>query len=167
VPFASRRPIIAISVPVVAIAALAGLAACEKPPPGATVFSETTSAHREAFCWSFDADREFDADADCSIKLESTEQFNSELLAKVPVIDTAPGETVGISVDPVVAENGWLVSINGRPLTREPVTEKYFRFTMPPLRQGKGGTELVLQALTESGDAIRGSWVFGLDSKAG
>lgn len=144
-----------------AVAALALLAACEKPAPGATVFSGTTSEHREAICWSFEADRTFEQ-GDCSLDLTDAADFNERLLEKVAEVPTTPGATVGISIDPVVAENGWRVLLNGRPLTAEPVTEKYFRFTMPPGPLRRGNAQLVLQALTEDGTGVRGSWVFGL-----
>jgi hypothetical protein len=154
----SRRPLfLAIALPLAALV----LTGCEKPAPGATVFSGTTSAHREAICWSFDADRAFEQ-GDCSLDLTNAEEFNERLLEQVAEIPTRPGETVGISIDPVVAENGWRVLLNGRPLTSEPVTEKYFRFTMPPRPLRQGDAQLVLQALTEDGSGVRGSWVFGL-----
>ena len=125
------------------------------------MFSGSTSAHREAVCWAPDANEAF-VEADCSIPLRSTEEFNEQLLEKVAIVPTAPGETVGISVDPGVAATGWQLSINGRALTREAITEKYFRFTMPPQPLRNGDAQLVIQALTEDGEAIRGSWIFGL-----
>jgi methionine-rich copper-binding protein CopC len=158
---ASRRPLLRIAALVGAMIATVGLAACEKPAPGATVFSGTTSAHREAVCWAPEANEAF-VEADCSISLQSSEEFNQRLLDKVAIVATTPGETVGISVDPAVAESGWLVSINGRALTREPISEEYFRFTMPPQPLRKGDAQLVIQALTDDGEAIRGSWIFGL-----
>jgi hypothetical protein len=145
------------------VAALALLAACEKPAPAATVFSGTTSENREAICWSFDADRAFEQ-GDCSLDLTNAEEFNERLIEKVAEVPTAAGETVGISIDPVVAENGWQVLLNGRPLTAEPVTEKYFRFTMPPGPLRRGSAQLVLQALTEDGTGVRGSWIFSLSA---
>ena len=39
------------AVPLLAVAVLA-LSACQKPAPGATVYSGTTSVHREAACWA-------------------------------------------------------------------------------------------------------------------
>lgn len=156
----SRRPLL--------IAAVAGLGmlsltACEEPAPSATVFSGTTSAHREAICWSFDASEAADK-ADCSLDLETQPVGDAAeaLLEEIAIIPATPGETVGISVDPEVAEGGWLVSINGRPLNREPVTEKYFRFTMPPGPLRQGDAQLVIQALTDDGEQVRGSWLFGL-----
>lgn len=156
----SRRTPLAV---LVGSTALLALAACEKPAPSVTVFSGTTSAHREAICWSFEAAQAVEK-GDCSIDLETqpADEVASTLLDEIAIIPTTPGETVGISVDPAVAENGWLVSINGALLTRAPVTEKYFRFTMPPRPLRDGDAQLVIQAVTEGGGEIRGSWIFGL-----
>ncbi len=156
----SRRPLLTA---LVAGLGLLALTACEEPAPGATVFSGSNSAHREAICWSFDASQAADKD-DCSLDLDAQEAGDTAkaLLDEIAIIATTPGETVGISVDPDVAANGWLVSINGRSLNREPVTEKYFRFTMPPQPLRQGDAQLVIQALTEDGSQVRGSWMFGL-----
>lgn len=155
-----RRPVLSV---LVAAAGVLTLAACEKPAPSITVFSGTTSAHREAICWSFESDRAVE-ESDCSIDLETQPagEVAETLLEEIAVIPATPGETVGISVDPVVAESGWLVTINGRPLIREPVTEKYFRFTMPPQPLRDGDAQLVVQALTDDGAQVRGSWIFGI-----
>jgi hypothetical protein len=156
----SRRPLLAA---LVASFVLLSLTACEEPAPGATVFSGSTSAHREAICWSFEPDQAVEQ-GDCSLELDSQPAADAAqaLLEEIAVIPTTPGETVGISVDPDVAENGWVVSINGRSLNREPVTEKYFRFTMPPQPLRRGDAQLVISALTEDGSEVRGSWLFGL-----
>ncbi|MFL6181166.1 MAG: hypothetical protein ACJ73J_02560, partial [Actinomycetes bacterium] len=110
---------------------------------------------------SADANESFTA-SDWSISLESTQDFNDRLLEKVAIIPTAPGDTVGISVDSAVAENGWQVTINGRQLSRDPLTDKYFKFTMPPQPLRRGDAQLVIQALTDDGSGVRGSWIFGL-----
>jgi hypothetical protein len=146
---------------VIGLVAMATLSACDKPAPGATVFSGSSSANREAICWSPEAGQAF-TEADCSISLQSTAEFNDRLVEKVAIIATAPGETVGISVDSVVAENGWRVTINGRPLSRDPITSHYFKFTMPPQPLQRGDAQLVIQALTDDGADVRGSWIFGL-----
>jgi hypothetical protein len=145
----------------VALIAVCGLSACDKPAPGATVFSGSNSANREAICWSPDASEAF-TESDCSISLQSTKDFNDRLLEKVAIIATVPGETVGISVDSVVAENGWRLTINGRPLSRDAITDNYFKFTMPPQPLRRGDAQLVIQALTDDGSGVRGSWIFGL-----
>ncbi len=156
----SRRPVLTL---LAASAAVLSLAACEKPAPGISVFSGTSSAHREAICWSFEANQAVEK-GDCTLDLEAQPagDIADALLKEIAIIPTKPGETVGISVDPEVADNGWLVSINGAPLTRTPVTEKYFRFTMPPKPLRDGDAQLVVQAVTDDGAAVRGSWIFGL-----
>jgi len=129
-----------------------------------TVFSGTHSANREAICWSREAGQAVTS-SDCSLELGSSDadaDLDRQLLDQVAVIPTAAGATVGISVDPVVAESGWLVTINGRALTRKTITGKYFRFTMPPGPLRRGDAQLVIQAVTSGGDAIRGAWLFGL-----
>lgn len=147
---------------IAAVVALTLLGACDKPNPGATVFSGTHSANREAICWSADAN-EAVTGSDCSLTLDAADaQFGQQLLEQVAIIPTAAGQTVGISVDPVVAENGWVVTINGRALTRNAITEKYFRFTVPPQPLRRGDAQLVIQALTSGGEGVRGAWLFGL-----
>jgi len=159
----SRRSHLALLAALAGGLSLLSLSACEEPAPGATVFSGSTSAHREAICWSFDASRAADK-SDCSLDLDTQPAGDAAqaLLDEIAIIPTTPGETVGMSVDPDVAANGWVVSINGRSLNRQPVTEKYFRFTMPPQPLRQGDAQLVIQALTEDGSEVRGSWLFGL-----
>ena len=142
-----------------AAASLLTLGACQKPTPGVTVFSGTHSDHTEAICWSPDADRAVNEE-DCSFSLAGEDA--GDLIDQIPNIPTDPGATVGISVDPTVAEDGWIVSINSRALVREPITEKYFKFTMPPQALRRSEAQLIVQALTSNGDEIRGSWVFSL-----
>jgi hypothetical protein len=147
----------------IALGSAVALTGCEKPAPSVTVFSGTTSAHREAICWSFEPTSPVTRD-DCSIYSPGgapTETAES-LKDQVAVIPTRAGETVGISVDTAVAETGWQVSLNRRPLSSEPITEAYFRFTMPPARLQQRDAELIVQAFTDESDAVRGVWVFGL-----
>ena len=146
-----------------AVLGLLALTACQEPAPGATVFSGSTSANREAVCWSFDPTQAVEK-GDCSLDLEAQPAGDvaQTLLDEIAIIPTTGGDNVGISVDPAVAENGWLVSINGRSLNRNPLTEKYFRFTMPPAALRRGDAQLVISALTEDGSQVRGTWLFGL-----
>jgi hypothetical protein len=150
------------AVAVASVALLAILAACDKPTPGVTVFSGTHSANREAICWSPEADQPVTG-SDCSLQLGSSDpDVDKQLIDQVAIIATSPGATVGISVDPVVAADGWVVTINGRALTRDTITDKYFRFTMPPRPLRRGDAQLVIQAVTSGGDGVRGAWLFGL-----
>jgi hypothetical protein len=147
----------------VAAAALA-LTACDKPAPGATIFSGASSEHREALCWSFDADRAYTAD-DCVVDVAAAQSQQSVFDALdeyLATLEVSPGDVVGISVDPEVADAGWSVTVNGRPLHRDLLTETYFRFTMPPQPLRQGSAELQIQAAAEDGTSARGFWVFRL-----
>jgi hypothetical protein len=156
----ARSLVLALAVPVAALA----LTACDKPAPSATIFSGSTSEHREALCWSFDADRAYTAD-DCAVDVAAAQSQQSVFDALdeyLATLEVAPGDVVGISVDPEVAETGWSVTVNGRPLHRELLTETYFRFTMPPQPLRQGSAELQIQAAAEDGTSARGFWVFRL-----
>ena len=129
------------------------LAACTKPNPGATVFSGTSSVHREAACWSADG------------ALEAS-QCSQDLIAKASAGDTVgtlrvvPGSTVGISVDPVVADAGWYPVIGNQRLVQEPIRETYYRFTYPDLQSiPADGAALQIIAGT---DQAQGIWLFSL-----
>lgn len=131
------------------------LTACTKPTPGATVVSGTSSAHREAACWSFE-DTGLDP-ATCSEDLIA-KASSGEVVGKVTVV---PGSTVGISVDPVVAESGWYPVIGNQRLVSEPITSTYYRFTYPEGQAiPEGGAALQIIAGDES---ARGLWVFSLE----
>jgi hypothetical protein len=109
--------------------AVFGLAACEKPNPGATVWSGTNSEHSQALCWSTDP------------AVAGTRDCAQDVIAKfvaggkAPVITVTPGNTLGISVDPEVADNGWFPVIGQERLSQTPITSTYFRFTFPTLQQ--------------------------------
>jgi hypothetical protein len=137
-----------------AVAVAAGallLTGCEKPTPAVGVFSGTTYEHVDAVCWNRD-----DAPVD--------EQECDPAGADVGEIPVRANETVGISVDPEVAEGGWFPTINDQQLVEEPITETYYRFAL-----GLGdvrGEELLLrvQAVTGEGEelGVRGTWLFRL-----
>ena len=132
------------------------LAACSKPAPLASVVSGMSQGHEEAICWAFDSDAIDPAvcGADALSKAVAG--------GRVPHIAVLPGATVGISVDPVVAETGWFPSISGQRLTQEPITTTYYRFTFPEFQQvpAEGVT---LEVIAGADDKTRGIWVFALD----
>lgn len=130
------------------------LTACTKPNPGATVFSGTTSAWREAACWT-DSPDGLDPES-CTQDLIG-KASDGGVVAKIPVV---PGSTVGISVDPVVAEAGWYPVIGNQRLVEQPITQTYYRFTYPDLQQiPEGGAALQIIA---GGENAQGIWVFSL-----
>lgn len=130
------------------------LAGCEKPNPGATVVSGTSSAWREAVCWAHTGDAL--EPGSCAQDLIERAAAGGTV-AEIPVL---PGDTVGISVDPVVADTGWFPVIGNQRLTTRPVTSTYYRFTFPDLQEVPAdGTLLQVVA---GGEATRGIWVFKL-----
>lgn len=140
-----------------AVAASAALSGCEKPYPGVTVWSGTNSEYKHALCWSFDAAEEVDA-VSCAQNVVSGVESGNE----IPRLSVMGGNTVGISVDPVIADNGWFPVISNQPLT-EPIYSTYWRFTFPEFEQvPEGGIEMQIRANGE-GESTRGIWVFQLE----
>ncbi|MEY2965939.1 MAG: hypothetical protein RLZZ228_1752 [Actinomycetota bacterium] len=146
-----RRPILAASVSVLSVLALA---ACEKPAPGVSVVSGMTSAYRAALCWSFDGEP---LSAETCAQDVVTEALDGADVARVPVI---PGQVIGISVDPVVADAGWFPVIGSQRLTQQPITSTYYRFTYPDLQEVPAdGVSLQVVA---GADGTLGLWIFQL-----
>lgn len=138
------------------ISALMVMTGCMKPLPGATVFSGSNSQHRQATCWAFDAE-ELGA-GDCAQDLIAQAAEGDA----VSVVSVIPGDIVGISVEPVVAETGWFVVLGDQRMTADPVTSTYYRFTFPETLEIP--TEgILLQIVASTGVGARGIWVFKLD----
>ncbi len=137
-----------LAVPALAVVAV-GLTACDKPNPGATAFSGTNSVYRPAACWAPEGSY-LSADS-CGADLISPPES-----ATIPAV---AGQTIGISVDPTVAEVGWYPVLGGTRLTENPVTDTYFRFTPTEAQVGAPATLSVL-----AGDAggTRGVWTYRL-----
>jgi len=155
----SRR--VAATVAALALAPLT-LVGCAKPGPSATVFSGSTSASREALCWSPDPDRPPEAD-DCLFGDASPAQL-ADYVAVIPVV---PGATIGISVDPEVAESGWSVTVNGRPLNSRLIETTYYRFALSEQNLRRGSLQLQIVGATADGQLTRGNWVFELAPVSG
>ena len=146
-----RRPALAATV---AVLSVLGLAACEKPAPGVSLVSGMTSAYRAALCWSFDGEP---LSAETCAQDVVTEALDGADVARVPVI---PGQVIGISVDPVVADAGWFPVIGSQRLTQQPITSTYYRFTYPDLQEVPAdGVSLQVVA---GADGTLGLWVFQL-----
>ncbi len=139
--------------------AVLGLSACEKPNPGATVWSGTNSQHSQALCWSTDP------------AVANTKGCAQDLIAKyisggqAPVITVMPGNTLGISVDPAVADNGWFPVIGQSRLSQTPIMSTYFRFTFPEGQQiPADGFTLQIVARGSKPDITRGLWIYKLQA---
>ena len=86
-----------------------------------------------------------------------TEALDGADVAAIPVI---PGQVIGISVDPAVADAGWFPVIGSQRLTQRPITSTYYRFTYPDLQEVPvDGVSLQVVAGSEG---TLGLWVFQL-----
>jgi len=137
-----------LAVPALAVVAL-GLPACDKPNPGASAYSGTSSAYRQAACWAPEGSY-LSADS-CS-----ADQIAPPDSSTIP---TVAGQTIGISVDPSVAEIGWFPVLGNTRLTDSPITDTYFRFT-PTQAQVAAPTTLSVLAGDDGG--TRGIWTYKL-----
>ncbi len=130
------------------------LTGCEKPAPGVSVFNGPQSVRSEALCWAFDSDQ-------LSPGTCAQEILQGQTTTGVATMTAIPGDPVGISVDPDVAEAGWTVRINGQELTSAPLTDTYFRFQLPdlpaPIQQ-----PLLVQVIAGQNTKIRGVWIIAL-----
>jgi hypothetical protein len=135
-------------------AASVALTGCEKPNPIATVYSGTSSEWREAACWSTSGA----IDPNECAQQVIAEAPSGPKLAQVPVV---PGQVVGISVDPVVADKGWTPRVAGQPLTPTPLTGTYFRFTFPEFQEVPA-EGLNMEIVAGSSDQTSGLWIFQL-----
>jgi hypothetical protein len=131
-----------------------GLTACEKPNPGASVFSGTQSEFRRALCWTQEG--VYLDETNCASDLMK----NAATGPDVALIPTRAGQTVGISVDPVVADTGWYPVLDGTPLTTSPITSTYFRFSPTQEQLKAEGSTLAIAAADDAG--TRGVWFFQL-----
>ena len=142
----------AVGLAVVGIFTLAG---CEKPGPGVSVVSGSTSAWREALCWSFSGEP---LSPETCAQDVVTNAMDGADVAQIPIL---PGNVIGISVDPVVADAGWYPVIGSQRLTQQPVTSTYFRFTYPDLQEIPAAG-VALQVVAGQGEETLGLWVFQL-----
>jgi hypothetical protein len=137
-------------------AALAfGLTACDKPNPNATVFSGTVSRSQQAACWGQNGES-INLDACAKDVLDAATTGS-----KLPTIPVLPGQTIGVSVDPSVADAGWQLLINNQTLNATPVTSTYFRFTFPDFQQVPADG-ILLEVLAGGAGTPRGIWLYRL-----
>src|SRR4051794_35746426 len=96
-----------------AIAALAVLptvlSGCEKPDPAVTAWSGTTSVRADPVCWQHEGNAALGT-GDCASDILNAASEGQG----VQTLDVRPGSTVGISVDPAVADSGWSVQIGSQ-----------------------------------------------------
>jgi hypothetical protein len=132
----------------VVAAAATTLAACAKPAPNVTVWSGTASVHREARCWSFEPTGTIDGPS-CAPDAQTT-----------GTIKVSP-DTIGISVDPVVADVGWIPVLEGKPLVAVPLKVTYYSFSLSEADL-QAVKRLQVVSLSADGKSARGVWYFQL-----
>ena len=144
-----------VALATVAAAAALTLTGCTKPNPGVSVVSGTNSAQEEALCWAWD-------NAAIDPKTCAGDVLAKAVDAgKIPTVAVAPGDTIGISVDPVVAEAGWVPLLGTTEIAPGPIHTNYLRFTVPSLADlGASPKRLAVVAL--SGQQLRGAWAFDI-----
>ena len=131
-----------------------GLTACDKPNPGASVFSGTKSQFERALCWTQEGTYLDENNCAADVMKEAATGAGA---ARIPAM---AGQTVGISVDPVVADTGWYPVLDGTPLTKTPITSTYYRFSPTQDQLKPDGSTLAIAAADANG--TRGVWFFQL-----
>lgn len=150
-----KSPRRSLAIALVALSPLL-LSGCEKPNPGVTVWSGTTSQFEQAVCWQ--ADGAALTAKECAQDVLSAASAGKD----IPVIEVAPGDTVGISVDPVVADAGWSVQIAGSTLASG-LTDTYYRFTFPEsVATGGTGYTMQITSAASGSTGTSGYWFFQL-----
>lgn len=141
---AARRSV-ALGLAAVGLLTLTG---CDKPNPTVTVFSGSSSNRAEAICWSDNG------------KPVDTSTCRGE--ERVGAITVRADQTVGISVDPKIADSGWIVAVGETQLTSRKITETYFRFSLTPQQLAAGPLRLQVVAVDKAGTAPAGRWLFDI-----
>lgn len=106
----------------------------------------------EAACWAAEADGV--QTEECAADILTTEGNLGDR-----ILFANSDDTVGISVDPDVAEAGWIVRVAGQPLMTQPLRESYFRFPMPFGAPEEG---FPMQVVSGADSEVKGVWLFRL-----
>ncbi|MBD9700887.1 hypothetical protein [Streptomyces caniscabiei] len=136
-------------------AGLLVLSACDEPTPMATVTIGTDSISSEAACYR-------------TLTAEQAVECAQEKPSKS--VELPDDETLRIGVDPEVADAGWTLWIDGRPVVNETFDKTYKAFPNPGLFATQPGqaapkslTISVVQQNAE-GSKIEGVWNFKLEN---
>ncbi|WP_255948736.1 DUF2771 domain-containing protein [Streptomyces odontomachi] len=136
-------------------AGLAVLSGCQKPTPLVTVTSGRDSVHAETDC--YDDGRQL-----------PTSALERCLRGRHKTLGVDPDAIVRFGVDPVVADRGWAILLNGRPLSD--VSHKTYR-TIPASvffdrQYGATGPASTASVLEGSGRKFTGLWSFTFTRKS-
>jgi hypothetical protein len=156
--FAARQLALAL----VAVAVGPALAGCEQPAPSVSVFSGASSDHREALCWSDDAEP-IDIQSCLSVTGDGAADKAETLGDALGSIEVRADATIGISVDAEVAERGWFVTLGSNRINVNPITDSYYRFSLPSdVVEQSEEIPMYVMAVSDDSDDITGVWVFEL-----
>ncbi|MFJ5777555.1 DUF2771 domain-containing protein [Streptomyces sp. NPDC093094] len=133
-------------------AGLLVLTACDKPTPVATVTVGSSSVNAEAVCYNDGEKLDAESLAQCA---KNTDDIKS--------IEVGQDETVRFGVDPAVADNGWVVMVNGRQFT-DKSTKTYRTIPSSAFFNAQYGTEGATNTVSiqEGEDGVKGLWTFKL-----
>lgn len=112
--------------PALAVLALVGVTACEKPAPQVTIASSGRVINVDASRYCFDECRDHDA-APKSIRIRGN-------------------TTVSIDVPKRVAEKGWVVQLGDQSLFQKPRKESHFSLSIPTIAQDQPVEVTILEA---------------------
>ncbi|MBT3154821.1 DUF2771 domain-containing protein [Streptomyces sp. CHD11] len=134
-------------------AGLLVLAACDKPTPIATVTVGSDSASSEATCGGEGK------------ALKAAELTKCLQDKGVDELTVDPDEPVRFGVDPEIADNGWIILMNGQPLLSEAETKTYT--TIPGniffnAQYGAQGDSTLVSIKEGGNDEATGLWSFRL-----
>jgi hypothetical protein len=157
------RPFAAVAVGVLAVS----LSACEQPTPQVSVFSGTSSDHRQAVCWSADA-QPVDLKECLSVTGAGAVDKAASLQESVGEVTVRAGATIGVSVDPEIADRGWYVTLGTNRVNVAPIEDTYYKFSLPAdvVEQGRTIPMYVL-AQGEATQGASGVWAFQLVPSTG
>jgi len=139
----------------VAAAALASLAACERPAPIVTVVNVGRSVYAEASVFCFEGQSA--AAANCAQRQAGSTR-----------LEVVGGQTIGVDVDKEIVDDGWFIELSdpgaaegeAEPQQSEVQTGHYFTFTAPNLPTG-ASLLLTVRSLNRDQEQT-GEWVFTL-----
>jgi len=138
------------------------LTGCQAPEPGVTVFSGSVSDYRQAVCWTPDATQ---------VRLKSclsvtgpTSQQRSDIESRLGSLPVRSDATIGISVDPEVADRGWYVTLGSNRVNLEAIRDTYYRLSLPAtiVETGDPVPLYVLSVDGDNTDVTSGVWAFEL-----
>lgn len=138
------RPLLATTA---ALAALVAGSGCERPSPSISVYSGPTYLNARALCWS-----------------QEGEVRREQCVGGVgrETLRVRAGDLIMINVDKPLEETGWIPTINGIPLVREPLHDSAYNFALSAedLRQSP---EVQVLASDRIDGPLHGIWAIPLE----